>query len=572
MFNITKKNIILSVFIAIQSVGLVAEAKINSVTNQAYTDCASGGKTCFYTPTNISEDEMSEYLNIVRSEIGAVEGRRFVEAHHHVVGKETKVERASGDRVQFRSGSRKCTMGEEGDADYKTGIKCKDLIEYWLIKHDKAKLGSKKRSFVANIIIYEFNKRKETGFKLGFNGMLDEDTTQASRSGSLTNDSVVSNTKDGDSGFLQSLASVFSLDIKNASTGLLSLKLSLGNLGGNITTYKKFRPLEIRESKYFSSEPLKEVRFAKNITSSPDEDSKEKTGLVFSGEIEAIDGMPNRVLFKRGTLQYATATDGSSSAPDSFSLTRQINLNGHSSFELEVELNKPKLLFDLTTVELQKEKGAGLLFWNNVKVKKNINLMGVLFIEEVERKSDSKQGVSGRQSFAEMNIAKYLNEASLRVDYDPIVSAVKLNSPIDLDPKSANSRTDFDYKVKPYYMQLDASKLPDGYQQYLNSRIRIYTTPDSDVTFMGGGSASVTLKDLINKGLYFGVEPKNGVQIPINPLKFELVMSIDRESVRKKSNWSSQGVNNAAVFYLDHYIFDSSVYLESKNYGHIPWR
>lgn len=572
MFNITKKYIILALFVAIQAVVLVAEAKKNSVTNKEYTDCASGGKVCFYTPVNISSDEMSGYLDSVRSEVGAVEGRRFVDKHHHTRGKETKIERASGDRVKFQSGSYDCTMGDERDSDYKKGIKCKDLIEYWLIQHDVDKKQSQKRVFVANVIIYEFNTRKETGFKLGFNGMLDESGDSTNRTGSLTDDTVVSNTKDGDSNFLKSLASVFSLDIKNATTGLLSLKLSLGNLGGNITTYKKFKPLPIQAHRYFSTEPLKEVRFAKNLTSSPDDDSKEKTGLTFSGEIETINGVEDRVVLKRGSLQYATATDGSSSAPDSFSLTRQINLNGHASFELEVELNKPNLLFDLSTVELQREKGAGLLFWNDVKVKKNVNLMGILFIEEVTKKSDSRKGISGRKSFAKMDISDYLHESSLSIDYDPLVSAVMLNSPNDLSTGSATSRSDFDYKVKPYYMKVNKDELPDGYQNYLNSRIRIYATPESPVTLMGGGSASITLKDLIKKGFYFGVEPKKGAQVPINPLKFELIMSIDRENVKKKSNWAESGVSNAAVFYVDHYIFDSSVYLESKSYSHIPWR
>ena len=564
---------IMAVIVLTFCFSICANAKKNTVTNNNFVNCPGDGTaSCYYTPVNISADEMTNYIKDVKSAVGKTEGTRFIDKHHNKRGDKTKVEPV-GSRVKFYSSAKKCTMGVEGESNYKTNVLCKDLIEYWLIEFDKAKLPLKRRLFQTTVIIYELDTRSESGIKLGFSGLYDESISSSNTTGTLTDSSSVHNTRSGLANFLNSLTSVVTLDRKSSGNGILSIKMSLGNIGGYMSTYKKFSPLPMPANKYFSSEPLREIIFSRVVTTSPDENSKEATGLSLSGEIETINGVKDRVLFRRGKINYASATNGTSNNPDAYSLTRQINLGGHATFELEVELNKPKLLFDISTVELQKEKGFGFLFFNDVKVKKHVNLMGVLYVEEVTRESEDRQGTKGSRDVSQFNITDYVNEKSLSIDYEPIITAVGLNTPDDIKANKKESRADFEYKIKPYYMKLEESKLPADYEEYLNTRLRVYTSPNSLVNIMGGGRATIKLRDLIDKGLYFGVEPKKGIKkVPIDPLGFEMIISVDRNSVKRKRHWSNPSVNNAAEFYVDHYYIDSDVNIEDKRPIRIPWK
>ena len=129
-------------------------------------------------------------------------------------------------------------------------------------------------------------------------------------------------------------------------------------------------------------------------------------------------------------------------------------------------------------------------------------------------------------------------------------------------------------KVKPYFLKLDPSQIPE---QYMGQKVVIQTSAESTVQILGqSGYEFVSLKKLSTEGIYFGVEPKTGVdQINVAPLRFKLVLTLDKNKILDASDWTTNGLSNQVSYDVIHYANEASDYnleMSLDQYDFISWR
>jgi len=544
--------------VAFSSVGF-AEV-YNSITNADYEDCFEFATECSYTP---SKKNIVKLIEKVMRSVGTVKAGTLTDPHHlgPLKGEpqdpsfiSTYIKNHDGVIV-FASDSEKCRLGK------KKNVNCRDLIEYWLIKYDREENQKDIRTFDLRVVIYEYNTKRESGYRLGFSGVgqgdANSDGVKAPRA-SLTDDSA--------NNFLGAL---FTLNLGNLASSILSLNLNLGNLGNYISTYNSYN-LEMKagQPRYNVALDVKKI-YANSV--SP-ENVTEEVGLFLTGTVTPDSGNSDRVRFKNANIKYGRPADPSINDEFSFSLTEQINLAGFSFFDIDVELGKPKMLFDINTVKLGKERGAGLFFFNNKKVTEHVNLVGVLYITEQRLETDPDEAAGFTSKVSDLNFQDIFGNQSLRLSYDPILADVLGTNIEDLSKKNKGTASR-GYKVKPYRLKLNpAFPIPP---EFLGQMVRIKTSNDSPVNIMGvSGTEVVSLRQLVEEGYYLGLEPK-GEDININPLELKLVLTLEQFKLSKQSNWTNSANSNQVVLNMVHYAtkFEADyMILEVDSYKHIPWR
>jgi len=531
----------------------------NPLTGNDYEECLQYAVECTYTPSKKDLDTLIE--KVMRS-VGNVKAGTFTDPHH--LGP-LKGEPADPDYVatyieshdgviEFASSSQKCKLGNQKN------VSCRDLIEYWLIQYDREKKLKNRRTFDVRVVIYEYNTRKENGYRLGFSGQSGSDSTSGgvlAPRASLTDNSAE-----------DFLGSLFTLNLGRLASDILSLNLNLGNLGNYLSTYNSYT-FELKAESFRNISLEVEKEYA-NVVSP--ENVNEDVGMFFSGEITPDSEDSNRIRIERGGFRFGRLADPSNESETSFSLTKQIDLTGFTGFDLDMELGKPKMLFDINTVELSKERSRGLLFFNKIEVGEHINLVGVIYVTEEKLKQTPTMANSFTEEVSDLNFENIFSSNSLELYYDPILAEVLETNIEDLNKKTDGTAS-FGYKVKPYRLKLNPRQpIP---ARYLGQMVRIKTSSNSPVNVMGQtGEEVVSLRRLVEEGYHLGLEPKNNL-VQINPLEFKLEITLDQINLFDESSWTRAPNSNQVIFNMVHYATSTSsdsmkIWLDT--YNHIPWR
>ena len=128
--------------------------------------------------------------------------------------------------------------------------------------------------------------------------------------------------------------------------------------------------MELRAEEFRGVQLEVEKKYANTVSS---EVISEEVGLFLNGKIITDRNDPSRIRIENGGLRYGREAGLDSGDDLRFSLTTQINLSGFGFFNMDLELGKPKMLFDINTIEITKDKGRGLFFWNNKRASKHLN-------------------------------------------------------------------------------------------------------------------------------------------------------------------------------------------------------
>jgi len=227
-----------------------------------------------------------------------------------------------------------------------------------------------------------------------------------------------------------------------------------------------------------------------------------------------------------------------------------------------------------------KEKGLGVLFWQDRKVESHLNLIGVFHIKKVsvttdndEANKDDEAGISLTSN--DIDFKNLFTLENLKIKNDPIINQVGIIP--SKNNKIRVSQSSKDFKVKPLFLKLKKQNIDE---KYLSQQLLVSTSEDSKVELIdGAGVMSISLRQLVEDGVYIGFNPKKGVKLTpadVTPLNVKLKISLDGAQFSSEHSWSS--FDNQVIYEFTHYLtrttgtsFDNINKL-SIEYNKIPWK